>query len=664
MNTAHTLWLRALLLAVLVLGTRANGAVKLPALFCDHMVLQRDQAVPIWGWAGAGENVTVEFAGQNKTAAADGAGKWQVKLDPIPASAEPRDLKVNDAVITDVLVGDVWLCSGQSNMGFTVRSAANAEQEIANAQYPEIRLFTVAQNPSLTPTDGVKGAWQPCSPKTVGDFSAVAYYFGRELHKTLQIPIGLVHSSVGGTPAEAWTWREALSSMPELAERAEKEIAQFQSQDEDNKRFVTERAAWEEKYGVRPPAITDSARLWADPELDTSDWKTVTLPAQWGQLGAKSGGVFWLRKDVVLPDAAAGKPFSLSVNWVSEQYDTTFFNGVEVGHASDKAPDFYNQQRRYNVPGSLVKAGRNVIAVRIVSATEHAGMWQWGHMLGLPVPDPGAVDNQWLMKTESLLPALPSDALASRPKPNNIPARTVSSSLYNGMIAPLQPLAIKGVIWYQGENNAGRHAEYRQLLSLMIRDWRTQWGQGDFPFILQQLVNNDAPPKDADQSGSWPYLREAQMEVADAVPNCGIAIGIELGDALTIHPKNKQEVGRRLALVAVEKVYGQKIESSGPRYQSCNIEGGTIRVKFTHAIGLMSKDGELQRFAIAGADKKFVWAQAKIDGDSVIVSSPQVTAPVAVRYAWADNPQGCNLYNGAGLPAAPFRTDDWPADSR
>ncbi len=284
-------------------------------------------------------------------------------------------------------------------------------------------------------------------------------------------------------------------------------------------------------------------------------------------------------------------------------------------------------------------------------------MWQWGYMLGMPVPDRSTINDQWLMKTESTFAALPSDALASRPKPNNIAFRNVSSSLYNGMIAPLIPFAIKGAIWYQGESNASRYGEYYELLSLLVRDWRAQWGLGDFPFIIQQLVNNGAPTNEPNKSASWPFIREAQMQVANNVSNCGIAVGIELGSAVTIHPPNKQDVGKRLALVALEKSYGQKMESSGPRYHSMKIEGNYIRLMFTHAKGLHAKGESLKTFAIAGEDKKFFWADAKIDGATVVVSSPQVPNPVAVRYAWADNPEGCNLCNAAGLPASPFRTD-------
>ena len=645
------------LFGLTVLCTHAATAPKLPALFCEHMILQRDKAVPVWGWTDPGTAVKVEFAGQTKNTTAGADGKWQVKLDPMPASAESRGLKINETVINDVLVGDVWVCSGQSNMGFSVQGSLNPEQEIANSGNPSIRLFSVGSNPSLVPVTDVKGAWQQCSPTTVANFSAAAYFFGRELQRELKIPIGLLHSSVGGTPAEAWTRYEALRTIPALGDRADKEIVQIKTQEDDNKRFVTARAAWEEKYGVKPPPMAEGARGWADPALDTSDWKTVTLPAQWAQLGAKTGGVFWVRKEVTLPESAAGKLFSLSLNWVSEQYETAFFNGVEVGRAHDKAPDFYNLQRRHPVPGKLVKAGRNVIAVRIVSATHHAGMWQWGRSLGVPVADGGTVGDQWLMKVESTFAPLPPEALKSRPKPNNFPKRCVSSGLYNGMIAPLIPFAIEGAIWYQGENNTPRPDEYRSVLSLMIRDWRTQWGQGEVPFIIQQLVNNRLPPKDANQPNSWPYLREAQVQVADSVPNCGIAVGIELGDPYTIHPRNKQEVGRRMALVALEKVYGRKIESSGPRYESMKIEGAAIRVKFNHAQGLVAKGGAPKRFSIAGADGKFVWADAKVEGDTVVVGSPQVPKPVAVRYAWAENPDGCNLYNVAGLPASPFRTD-------
>lgn len=648
-------------------GTNAATASLplLSPLFSDHMVLQREQPVPVWGWASPGEEVIVGFAGLKKTGRADASGKWMVRLDPMPASAESRDLTVeagpghDKVILHDVLVGDVWLCTGQSNMGFTLSGALNGSQEIAAADHPMIRLFSVADNPSLTPVDTVKGSWRLCSPQTAGGFSAVAYFFGRELERDLKIPVGLLLSSVGGTPAEAWTRLEKLKSVPVLAERAEKEIEVIKQQPGDSERFPAARTAWESKYGVTPPPVAEAAVGWADPALDARDWKPVKLPASWSQLGEKTGGVFWLRKEVTLSPEMAGKPMHLALNWLNEQYDTAYFNGVEVGKANATPPRFYNTQRHYSVPGKLVKAGRNVIALRVVAASPQAAMVIAVNVLELPFTDPAAQDPNWLMKRESSFPPLTAEALAERPKPNTASFICVSAALYNGMIAPLVPFAIKGAIWYQGESNTSRAGEYRQLLSMMITDWREKWGQGNFPFLIQQLVNNGSPCEDPSKPGTWPALREAQEQVSVTLPNCGMATGMELGSAFTIHPPNKQDVGKRLALVALEKVYGKPVESAGPRYESMKIDGSAIRVKFTHARGLLSKDGPPKTFVIAGSDQKFYWADAKIEGDTIVVSSPQVPQPVAVRYAWATNPEGCNVYNDSGLPMAPFRTDDW-----
>lgn len=629
------------------------------------MILQREQSVPVWGLAGAGDEVAVSFGGQRKSAKADDSGRWMVKLDPMPASADPRELVVEcparnlKKTAANVLVGDVWLCTGQSNMGMSVKESLNSEQEISRAQFPQVRLFTVAQNPTLEKADDVKGTWVECSPQSVASFSAAGYFFGRELHQNLKVPIGLLTSSVGGTPAESWIPLEGLKTIPALAERAEKEITQIQAQPQDGKKFPVARAAWEQKYGVVPPPVAEAAHGWENPTLDTSDWAPVTLPATWAQLGAKTGGVFWLRKDMMVAESAAEKPVRISPNWMSEQYDTLFFNGVEVGRVKDQAPEFYNIQRGYNVPGELVKAGRNVVAIRIVSASPQRGMMVTPNPLGLSLSDPAYGNNQWFFKTESTFPALTQEALKERPQPNTLAFRNVSSALYNGMIAPLLPFAVKGAIWYQGESNSARPTEYRDTLTLLINTWRKKWGAGDFPFLIQQLVNNDTPTTDPNKPGSWPLVREAQEQVATTVPNSGLAVGIELGSARTIHPPNKQDVGLRLALVALDMVYGKKVVSSGPRYQSFQIEGPAIRIKLSQAEGLGSKDGVPKNFAIAGEDKKFVWADARIEGETIVVSSPQVPQPATVRYAWATNPEGCNVYNGAGLPLAPFRTDDW-----
>lgn len=654
------------------------ASVRLADIFTDHMVLQRGMAVPVWGTADAKAQVTVVFAEQTKTVVTDDTGKWFVGLEPMEASDQSRELVVtagpDSLKCSDVLVGEVWLASGQSNMGLNVASCADAGREMAAADHPTLRFFTVDQHPSLSPVTSLRGRWERCSPRTVAGFSGTAYYFGRSLLNALHVPVGIIHSSVGGTPAEAWTRLEALRTIPEMGDRADKEIAQYQAQPEAIRSFPGARAAWERKYGVTPLPISDAAKNWADPATDTADWENQELPRNWDQLGFKTGGVFWLRKDIDLPPAAQGRTFSLSLNWLNEQYDTVYWNGAEIGHSGDQPPDFYIGQRRYTVPGRVVKAGRNVLALRIVSASAQSGLWQHGRDLEVPAIDPLAIDNHWRVKQESSFPPLSREALSSRPKPNNLAFRLVSGALYNGMIAPIVPYGIRGAIWYQGENNAGRAAEYRALLSTLITDWRKQWGEGDFPFIIQQLVNFDDPPTDANQFSNWSFLREAQAQVARSVPNVGIAIGIDVGDAHTIHPKDKQDVGARLALIALQKTYGQKIESCGPAYDAMKIEGSAVRLTFTHlGGGLMVAEkagllpvtpvdgGKLQRFAIAGDDRRFVWADARIDGDTVIVSSPRVASPKAVRYAWANNPAGCNLYNRDGLPAAPFRTDDWPS---
>jgi sialate O-acetylesterase len=669
--------LKTTLLFLLLLSPVAHAAesvLRVPGVFTDHMVLQREMPVPVWGWAKPGEEVTVEFAGQKKTAKADANGKWMVKLDSMPASAESRDLAIaspsGSLHLGDVLVGDVWLCTGQSNMGFGVRGSLNPEQEIANAQYPSIRLFIVKPNPVLEPAADLKGAlksggWEVCSPQNVGDFSGVGYFFGREIHGDLKIPIGLLRTSLGGTEAEAWTTMEAQRTLPAVIGRSEVNFALGKSQEEDNRKFITDRAAWEEKNGVKPPPVSDAARGWADPALSTADWTTVTQSASWSQLKTKSGGVFWARKEITLPQDAAGKPFNLGLGNFDEQYDTAYLNGVELSRlVPDKAPDFYLCKRFYKVPGNLVKAGRNVIAVRVVSATDRAAMWQLVHPLELPPWMRASSDGPWVIKKELSFPPLSPEALASRPKPNNLWAASIPSGLFNGMIAPLMPFAVKGAIWYQGESNGPRPTQYRDLLSTMIGDWRKRWGQGDFPFLIMQLVNNGDPATDPNHDPRWPLLREAQQQVAASVPNSGMAVGIEIGSATTIHPPNKQDAGKRLALVALEKVYGKTVESSGPRYESMKTEGSAIRLSFTHAQGLTAKDAPPKNFAIAGADRNFVWAEAELDAatSTIVVSSPKVPQPIAVRYAWAANPEGCNLFNGVGLPMAPFRTDDWPVE--
>ncbi|MGN6641598.1 MAG: sialate O-acetylesterase [Verrucomicrobiota bacterium] len=510
---------RTILLTLGLLGSlglhQARADVKLPALFSDHMVLQRDMAVPVWGWADPGETVTLNIAGQTKTATADAKGKWSVKMEKLSAQ-EPVTLTVkgkNTVTVQDVLIGEVWLAAGQSNMQLPVSAVTNAWVEKASAKFPQIRMFTVARHPAVTPQSDCEGEWIVCSLETVPNFSAAAYFFGRDLHQKLGAPVGLINASWGSTPIETWT------SLP--VQEGKKELEPI---------F----AEWNQKVSVP----FDEAKAKAQYERQMKAWKVNVQKAK-----------------------AAGK----------------------------------------------------------------AAPWT------------------------------PKMAVPPRQE-KNYPA-----NLFNGMIAPLIPYAIRGGIWYQGENNSRTEQlarTYAMQLPLMIQDWRARWNEGDFPFAWVQLPNFKQPTEDPNAPSNWSFTREAMLK-ALALPNTGMAITIDVGEAAAIHPRDKQTVGKRLALWARSQVYGEKIPFSGPLPAGHKIKGDEVTLSFTHTDGgLVAKGGELKGFAIAGSDQKWVWAKARIEGDKVIVSSPDVKSPVAVRYGWAENPD-CNLYNGAGLPASPFRTDDW-----
>ena len=512
-----------LVTGVLVLVCAAalgRAAVRLPAVFSDNMVLQRGEPAPVWGWADAGEKITVRFAGQEKTTEADDEGRWRLALDPLDASREPRTLTVAGEEATkleNVLVGEVWVCSGQSNMEWPVSASNNASEEIASADYPRIRLITVKKTVADQPRQDFEGEWVECSPQTVGSFSAVGYFFGRKLHKELNVPIGLIDSTWGGTPAEAWTRRQALENqdaLDPLLERWRRSIEEY-----------------------------DAERATARYEEELERWKQAAAKAE--AEGTKP----------------PGKP------------------------------------RRQNDPADS--------------------------------PHRPAV-------------------------------------LYNGMIAPLVPYAIRGVIWYQGESNASRAYQYRTIFPTMIRSWRRAWGQGELPFYFVQLANF-MERKEEPGDSAWAELREAQLMTLRELPNTGMAVITDIGEAHDIHPRNKQDVGKRLARWTLAKDYGKDVVHSGPLFQRAEFKDGEVVLRFDHVGGGLVAKGdaltdeeqrELRGFAIAGADKQFQWADAKIEGDTVIVSHPDIENPKAVRYNWADNPAG-NLYNEAGLPASPFRTDDW-----
>jgi len=648
----------ASLAAVALIGLQSSALAAssepfLHPLFCDNMVLQRGASDPVWGWTSPGQTVTVSIDGKTAKAVAGPDGKWMARVGPFAAGG-PYTLTVTGpqrVTLNNVMVGDVWICSGQSNMQFGIGNADNAAGETANANYPNIRLFMVSNVTSPTPNTTVpvnaaEGHWQACSPQTIAmggwnGFTAVGYFFGRDLQQDIHVPIGLIETTWGGTIAEAWTSAEALDTMPDF----QSAVANLQKQTAGPAQTYDDKLkAW---YANHDPGSVGAT--WGDPALDVSAWKTMPLPQLFQDAGdpsiANVNGVIWFRRTFDLPAGDAGKDAVLHL--MVDDNDTTWVNGVQVG-----ATDGYNVQRAYNVASSILKPTGNTIAVRVLDTGGKGGVW--GDAAGLRLDVTGgatlSLDGPWSYKLGT---TLPTDN--SLPTPSSNP--NVVTVLYNGMIAPLIPFGIKGALWYQGESNVGRGKQYQTLLPTMIQDWRSRFGSGQFPFLIVQLANLGKTPTAPGESG-WAELREAQLLTSERLPKTGLALAVDIGNPSDIHPKNKQEVGRRLALNAEAIAYGQKVEYSGPIYQSMTVEGAAIRLHFTHVTGgLVCKNADkLTGFEIAGADGKFVWADAKIDGNSVVVSTPSVPVPTAVRYAWADNPS-VTLYNGDGLPASPFRTD-------
>ncbi|HEX8147534.1 MAG TPA: sialate O-acetylesterase [Pyrinomonadaceae bacterium] len=657
-----TLALTASLL-LLVLVSAAHADVRVPSVVGDNMVLQQGRKVRVWGWAEPGERVTVSFRGDRASATADARGRWEVFTGPHKAGG-PFELTVagrNTLTFRNVLVGEVWVCSGQSNMEWSLANAQDGAREAAAADYPFVHLFTVSKKTSAEPLDDVEGRWVVTTPKEAAQFSAVGFFFGRELHRRLNVPVGLIHTSWGGTPAEAWTSRGALSADPTLRPILERYDRQLADLPRLQREYAAAQAEWARRYMTADSDNRGEPEGYAKPEYDATSWKRMRLPQFWESAGLDVDGVVWFRREVEVPAAWAGKDLTLKLGAIDD-FDTTYFNGGRVGSTGADTPNAWTARRSYRVPGSLVRAGRNTLAVRVFDRMGGGGFG--GGEMSLAPAHPAAgnavsLDGEWSYKEEAVVPSRRIDwgSQPQAPGPANPNSPTV---LYNAMLAPLFPYAIRGAIWYQGESNAGRAQQYRTLFPAMIRDWRAAWDIGDFPFYFVQLANWKARPVDSVDS-EWAELREAQTLTMRAAPNTGMAVAIDIGDPEDIHPRNKLDVGLRLARWALADTYGVKTEKSGPLYDSYKVEGDRVRVRFTHAGGLKTRDGAAPAgFYVAGADRKFVPAEARVEKGEVVVWGKGVRAPVAVRYAWADNP-AANLYNSEGLPASPFRTDDWPA---
>jgi sialate O-acetylesterase len=633
--------------------------MKLASIFTNGMVLQQGIPVPVWGTASPSVTITVCFAGQQVSGAADADGRWMLRLAQLTANATPAVLEVissagSKITLTDILVGEVWVCSGQSNMEWPLSGTLNGGEEVMRAHSPEIRLFSVPQCPSATPQSEIAGAaWCACSPETVGNFSAVAYYFARELQSRLNLPIGLIHSSWGGTPAEAWTAWDAL-----LENSATRGIVDAFARDLPD--MAGRRESWQREWEAleektRDKGNTKHSEGWAGLDETTGAWADMDLPGTWQSRGLNHSGIVWFRKTIDIPTAWAGRDLQLAIG-ATDKSDTTYFNNEQVGSITmAERADSWSHLRTYTVPGKLVQAGRNVIAVRVHSDKYAGGMTGPAEFMQLTCPDrtgdsgiPLAGCWRYAVEADYGLVQLPQEPVGAE-------HFKAPSALFNGMISPLLPYAIRGAIWYQGEANAERAAQYRDLFQVLIRNWRQAWGQGDFPFYFVQLANYMARQAVPTES-SWAELREAQT-MALALPNTGMAVAIDIGEAEDIHPRNKKDVGLRLALNALHGTYGRSdVIPCGPLFRSAKREGSSLRISFHHVGGgLLCQGDALRGFTIAGDDGRSVWAEAKIDGEDILVFSPEIAEPRSARYGWADNPE-VNLYSKEGLPASPFRT--------
>jgi sialate O-acetylesterase len=648
------------LLLVLIFAGVVRAEVHLPSIISDNMVLQRGVKVRIWGTANAGEHVTVTFDKKSVNTVAGPQGNWEVWLGPLKPGAASELVVKGDNVLTikNVLVGEVWICSGQSNMEWPLSNTDNAAETLAQANYPEIRLFTVEKKTATSPQTDVQGHWVVTTPEEAAHFSAVGYFFGREIYQHLKLPVGLIHTSWGGTPAEAWTSHEGLLSSPELKPILDRYESSLNALPQRREAYERAMEKWEQDNLYIDGENKGEALGYADPATATSDWTQIDLPKQFEAAGLMIDGAVWFRNTVDLPAGWAGKELVLNLPAIDD-FDVTYFNGTKIGSIGRDVPDSYQIPRKYTVPGSLVRSGRNVIAIRVFDRAGEGGFGR-GEMLLRPANAGGetpvlSLRGPWEYKIELALEPKHPD-WGTRPELVGAGNQNSPTVLYNAMLAPLVPFAIRGAIWYQGESNAGRAYQYRTLFPIMIRDWRRAWGQ-TFPFYFVQLANW-RPRKDQPDESDWAELREAQFMTLRE-PQTGMAVAIDIGGE-DLHPRNKLDVGHRLAQWALADVYNEKVVPSGPLFDGFKVEGDKVRIKFKHALGLKASDGgAVKGFAIAGADRKFVWAEARIEGDTVIVWSPAVAQPAAVRYGWADNP-AVNLYNKAGLPASPFRTDDWP----
>lgn len=653
MKNNKILRLIMLILTLNMLSLSLKAEVTLPAVISNGMVLQRDVKINIWGWASPGERVRVKIDNRIFTTTTSLSGEWKIILPAMKAGGPHRmEIRGNNVIIIeDILIGDVWFCSGQSNMVLTMERVKEKYPDvIASADLPLIRNFFIPTASDVTSVhkDTPAGKWVAASPESVLGFGAVAFFFTRIIYNEYKIPVGIINSSVGGTPIEAWISEEGIKIFPEYSARLEqlRDTSFLNAVLRGMKKRAMEGQGEPGKRQVNDKGLTGSVP-WYSTDYVPQGWKKYWLPGYWADQGVKNlNGVVWFRKEVEVPFSMTGKPAKLFMGRIVDA-DNTYVNGVLAGSITYQYPP-----RRYDLPAGLLKPGKNLIVVRVINQAGKGGFVPDKPYFLVAGSDSLDLRGEWLYKVGEAFRPERAESSAGIPV---ISMQNEPTGLYNTMVGPLKNYRIKGFLWYQGETNTDRPQEYEFMLPALISDWRSKWQQGNLPFLFVQLANYMEVMYLPSES-NWAELRFGQFKSL-SVPNTAMAVIIDAGEWNDIHPLDKKTVGERLALAARKLAYGDNnIVYSGPLFKSLKKDGDRLIVEFDHTgSGLMvNGGGELYHFAIAGADKKFVWAEAYIEGNHVVLRSNEISDPVYVRYAWADNPEGANLYNAEGLPASPF----------